>query len=228
MLYSIVREAFDGSVMCSRPAVRRQARKVSTVPKASSPCSARARAPGTLSSSQASFVPEKYASAMSPVRSWMTWSKPSALRRSHIGAVRRHCQTMALANGWPVLRSHSNVVSRWLVMPMAAMRLGSMWARAPLRGPWPAGWSRWPQGRAPPIRAGGRAEGTPVGQMRQPRRPRRTGSRARRSCPDRVRGRGRPSCCLSTCADGEVGSRLALRMRDAVCQGHRGGMDAPR
>ena len=34
--------------------------------------------------------------------------------------MRRSCQTMALAIGSPVLRSHTTVVSRWLVMPMAA------------------------------------------------------------------------------------------------------------
>ncbi len=35
--------------------------------------------------------------------------------------VRRHCQTMALWMGRPVARSQSTVVSRWLVIPMAAM-----------------------------------------------------------------------------------------------------------
>ncbi len=34
--------------------------------------------------------------------------------------VRRHCQTMALAMGSPVSLSQTTVVSRWLVMPMAA------------------------------------------------------------------------------------------------------------
>ena len=46
------------------------------------------------------------------------------------GAVRRHCQTMALYTGRPVFLSHRMVVSRWLVMPMPAMSLGStpLWA----------------------------------------------------------------------------------------------------
>ena len=39
-------------------------------------------------------------------------------------AVRRSCQTMALWIGWPVLRSQTTVVSRWLVMPMAAICSG--------------------------------------------------------------------------------------------------------
>jgi hypothetical protein len=42
-----------------------------------------------------------------------------------MGAVRRHCQTMALWIGFPVRRSHSTVVSRWFVMPMAAMSRGA-------------------------------------------------------------------------------------------------------
>ena len=37
-----------------------------------------------------------------------------------ISEVRRHCQTMALAMGSPVALSQITVVSRWLVMPMAA------------------------------------------------------------------------------------------------------------
>ena len=35
--------------------------------------------------------------------------------------VRRHCHTMALYTGSPVFLSHKTVVSRWLVMPMAAI-----------------------------------------------------------------------------------------------------------
>ena len=37
------------------------------------------------------------------------------------GAVRRSCQTMALWIGLPVALSQMTTVSRWLVMPMAAM-----------------------------------------------------------------------------------------------------------
>ena len=39
---------------------------------------------------------------------------------AQMSAVRRSCQTMALWMGWPVWRFHTTVVSRWLVMPMAA------------------------------------------------------------------------------------------------------------
>jgi hypothetical protein len=59
MLNSSVRLAFDGSVACTRPPVNCQINHESTVPNASSPRSARARAPATLSSSHLSFVPEK-------------------------------------------------------------------------------------------------------------------------------------------------------------------------
>ena len=48
--------------------------------------------------------------------------RPAAGRRSP--AVRRSCQTMALWIGSPVSRSQTTVVSRWLVMPMAAMSRG--------------------------------------------------------------------------------------------------------
>ena len=45
--YSSVREALVASVACTLPPVRRHSRKLSTVPKASSPASAGARAPST-------------------------------------------------------------------------------------------------------------------------------------------------------------------------------------
>ena len=38
-----------------------------------------------------------------------------------MGAVRRHCQTIAGQTGAPVSLSQTTVVSRWFVMPMAAM-----------------------------------------------------------------------------------------------------------
>jgi hypothetical protein len=41
--------------------------------------------------------------------------------RAHSGAVRRSCHTIALWIGSPVALSHTTTVSRWLVMPIAAM-----------------------------------------------------------------------------------------------------------
>ena len=59
MLNSIVRDALLTSVTCVAPPVSFQTSQVSTVPNASSPASARARAPGTLSRIHATLVPEK-------------------------------------------------------------------------------------------------------------------------------------------------------------------------
>ena len=59
MLKSRVREALVTSVTWRWPLVRFQISQLSTVPKASSPRSARARAPGTLSRIQLTLVAEK-------------------------------------------------------------------------------------------------------------------------------------------------------------------------
>ena len=56
MLNSIVREALLTSVTCTSPRVSRQISHESTVPNISLPCSARFRAPGTLSSIHLIFV----------------------------------------------------------------------------------------------------------------------------------------------------------------------------
>ena len=122
----MVREAFDGSVTWVRFCVNCHTSQVSTVPKASSPRSARSRAPGSVSSSQAILVPLKYGSMMRPVLARIVSSAPALASSAHSPAVRRSCHTIALCSGLPVWRSHSSVVSRWLVMPMAAMSRASM------------------------------------------------------------------------------------------------------
>ena len=43
-----------------------------------------------------------------------------------MGAVLRHCQTMALAIGFPVFLSQMTVVSLWLVIPMESMSAAVM------------------------------------------------------------------------------------------------------
>ena len=58
-------------------------------------------------------------------------SCPAAAARRSASAVRRSCQTMALWIGWPVARSQTIVVSRWLVMPSAAMSLALSAGLAP-------------------------------------------------------------------------------------------------
>ena len=47
--------------------------------------------------------------------------RPRAFSSSQYSLVRRHCQTMAWQTGSPVSRSQTMVVSRWFVMPMAAI-----------------------------------------------------------------------------------------------------------
>ena len=58
-LNSMVRAALLTSVACTAPPVSCHISQLSMVPNASSPRSAWARAPGTLSSSHLSLVPEK-------------------------------------------------------------------------------------------------------------------------------------------------------------------------
>ena len=106
---------------CTCPLVRFQISQVSTVPKRISPRRALSRTPGTCSRIQAILVALKYASGTSPVRSRIRLSYPSAFSCSIISEVRRHCQTMALYTGSPVLRSQHMVVSLWLVIPMPAI-----------------------------------------------------------------------------------------------------------
>ena len=63
----MVRLALVGSVAWTRPPVSTQTSHVSTVPKSSSPASARSLAPGTFLRIQAILLAEKYASGRRPV-----------------------------------------------------------------------------------------------------------------------------------------------------------------
>src|SRR5229473_4565092 len=58
----------------------------------------------------------------------MALSRPSRFSASQRAAVRRSCQTIARWTGFPVRRSHTTVVSRWFVIPIAATRLGASFA----------------------------------------------------------------------------------------------------
>ena len=60
---------------------------------------------------------------MRPVFSRIMSPCPSATSLSMMSEVRRHCHTMAFAMGSPVSLSQTTVVSRWFVMPMAAISL---------------------------------------------------------------------------------------------------------
>ena len=68
--------------------------------------------------------------SVGPVLRWIISSCPARFRSSQKFAVRRSCHTMALQTGSPVPRSHRTVVSRWLVMPMAARSPALIPARA--------------------------------------------------------------------------------------------------
>ena len=97
---SSVREALVTSVACTRPPVSRHSRKVSMVPKASSPRSARSRAPAT--GDRASTPPWwRRSTDRAAARSWRApaASAPGAVSRAHSSAVRRSCQTMARCSG---------------------------------------------------------------------------------------------------------------------------------
>ncbi len=121
-LNSDVRDALLTSVTCSP--VRFQISQLSTVPKANSPRSARARAPTTRSSSHAILVAEKYGSSSRPVRAVKSGSCPCSRKCAQTPAVRRSCQTIAWAIGRPLLRSQITVVSRWFAMPSATTCCG--------------------------------------------------------------------------------------------------------
>ncbi len=56
-----------------------------------------------------------------PVLPEIAGSWPSLFNLAQMSEVRRSCQTMARCTALPVARSHTTVVSRWLVMPIAAM-----------------------------------------------------------------------------------------------------------
>ena len=121
---SSVRLAFVTSVMWrppSVPPVRFQMSQVSMLPNTRSPDSARSRTPSTLSRIQRTFGPEKYVASGRPVCSANRFWPPSRLSSSTSLSVRVSCQTSALNTGSPVVRSHTSAVSRWLVMPSAAM-----------------------------------------------------------------------------------------------------------
>src|SRR3546814_2285626 len=58
----------------------------------------------------------------SPVRVWTNGSWPASTSARHWSAVRRSCQTIARVIGSPVRLFQATTVSRWLVMPIAAIR----------------------------------------------------------------------------------------------------------
>ena len=118
--------------------------------------------------------------------------RPRALR--HSSAVRRSCQTMACGPAAPVARSHSTVVSRWLVMPMAATSPADRPASASTpRQRRERSRARSPRDRARPSRAADRCCAQLALRGRHAARRRgRTGSPACWSCPGRSPGCAAP------------------------------------
>ncbi len=107
---SPVTPAFDASLICNWPSDRVQATQESTVPKASSPRSARERSGSNWSRMAATLVAE----ALGANRNPLAWSS------RQVPTVRRSCQPMPGPIGSPVARSHTMVDARWLAMPTAS------------------------------------------------------------------------------------------------------------
>ena len=148
------------------------------VPNSTSPRSARSRSPGT-SVQQPAASGARRSRWPAAARSGPGTGRPPcpAASASTSASVRVSCQTMAWATGSPVRRSHSTVVSRWLVMPMAATSSGQIGRPWPApRGTTAARCARSPRRRAPPSPAAGSSGGAPAG------RPRRSARRGRRRC----------------------------------------------
>ena len=113
MLKSSVRLALLTSVTCRRPPVSRQIRNESTVPNRTSPRSARPRRPVELVQQVLDLRAGEIGVDHQPgLVADQSDSRPSAFSRSQMPALTRLCQTIALATGRPVSRSHRMVVSR--------------------------------------------------------------------------------------------------------------------
>ncbi|OLE25383.1 MAG: hypothetical protein AUG49_10990 [Catenulispora sp. 13_1_20CM_3_70_7] len=137
MSMSRVRLALVTSVTCSPPSgppVRFQISQVSMVPNRTSPHSACSYSPGVWSSSQRMRGAEKYVASGSPERSATIAASGCLANSATRVSVRVSCQVIARLIGWPVRRSHSTVVSRWLAMPRAATCRGSTPTRCSASG----------------------------------------------------------------------------------------------
>ena len=123
MSNSSVRDALVASVAWTVPPVSRHSRKLVDGAEGELALlgASRARRRHCRASTR-SWSPRNTDRARSPVRAVTIGFVPVCLAaRRTSAAVRRSCQTIALWIGLPVARSHTSVVSRWLVMPIAAM-----------------------------------------------------------------------------------------------------------
>ncbi len=101
---------WSASAPAAAPPERVQATQLSTVPKQSSPCSARVRSGSTSSRMAMTLVAEALGASRIP----------SACNTRHVPTVRRSCQPMPGATGFPVARSHTMLEARWFAMPTPA------------------------------------------------------------------------------------------------------------
>ena len=106
-----------------RPPVSLHTSQLSTVPNASRPASAAARTcrlvveqPAHLGGREIGIEQQAGRCAAPRPRA------PPRAAAAQKSAVRRSCQTIARASGSPLARSQATTVSRWLVMPIAAIR----------------------------------------------------------------------------------------------------------
>ena len=121
MSNSSVREALRASVRClRRGSAARSARSPPCRRPGRRPRPRRARR-GRCRGSSAAWSRRSRGPAARPVAR-APRASPARRSASQLSAVRRSCQTMAVAARAPVARSQTMVVSRWLVMPMAATR----------------------------------------------------------------------------------------------------------
>ena len=145
-----------------------------------------------LGSSHSNFVPQKYGSSTSPVRS-RTRSQVSG--RGELVAARRGAAVLPddrVPYGSPVVRSQATTVSRWLVMPIAATCSRPTVRRPRRASPSPPPRSR--RRRARPTRAGEALGELPVRRPPPGGRRRTPPGCARRSCRRRSRSRTRRRC----------------------------------
>ena len=82
-------------------------------------------APSTCSRIHLIFVPEKYASMISPVFFRIISVSPRSFKESQYSAVLLHCHTIAGQIGSPVSLSQTTTVSLWFVIPIATISSAS-------------------------------------------------------------------------------------------------------
>ena len=132
-----------------------------------------------------SFVAEKYGSQTRPVRSRTSSAGSSA----HRAAVRRSCQTIAGCTGRPLARSHTTVVSRWFVIPIAPSSSAPIPASASAAAAVRRTLSQSSSGIVlDPARPGIAAARSRGSRARRPAGRRRRRGRSCPSCPGRWRG----------------------------------------